>query len=306
MFNPAALGSLDASLDDGSELVAVGEDELRRISGADVRRKCAGLKLASRIVGMASVGGRSTSDAEVLRSMEVLLSRMSVLRKSVVKSLGVGRDSPDYSATFNAVTNVVMDVLTEEWKWSRITEGGRPLPVEALVKLLDMAVEHGPMYLDQDDSGDLMTVRRLCVLEATPKVWGVVNMFDYFQPRREVMVARLLRAISEQAEVRAGALLSDASPTFAARSIVQRTYGVSTGLMCEVYKEAAAQDVARLRAMPELDRSVHLLGVERTGMKYDHIISRHSEVMEKALETAKLVFEANGEPKRSVEQSYGT
>lgn len=304
-FNPSALMNLDSSLGDESEVVRAGEDELRRIAGAEVRRKCAALKLASRIVGIAAAGREGVDDADVLRSMEVLVARMNALRKTALKVVGVQRESQDYTAAFNAVTGAVMDVLTEEWKWARVGEGGKPFAVEALGKLLDMAVGHGPMYLPADDSGDLKTVRRLCVMEAIPKVWGLVNMFDYYQPQREPMVSRLARAVSEQAEAHAGLLYSDASPTFGIRAIVQRMYGVSTGLMCEVYKEIAARDVARLRSMPELDRSVYLMGVEQTGLKYDHIIQRHREVMDRTLETTKLILEAQ-EPQRSMEHSYGT
>jgi hypothetical protein len=304
-FNPAALMSIDSSLGDESEVLRAGEDELRRLAGGEVRRKCAALKLASRIVGIAAAEREGLDDSEVLRSMEMLVARMSALRKTALKVVGVQRESPDYSAAFNAVTGVVMDVLTEEWKWARISDGGKPFAVEALGKLLDMAVGHGPMYLPADDSGDLKTVRRLCVMEAVPKVWGLVNMFDYYQPQREPMVARLLRAVSEQAEAHAGLLYSDASPTFSIRSIVQRMYGVSTGLMCEVYKEAAARDVDRLRSMPELDRSVYLMGVETTGLKYDHIVRRHREVMDRALDTTKLILEAQSAPQRSMEHGYG-
>jgi len=291
-FNPSALMNLDSSLGDESEVVRAGEDELRRIAGAEVRRKCAALKLASRIVGIAAAGREGVDDADVLLSMEVLVARMNALRKTALKVVGVQRESQDYTAAFNAVTGAVMDVLTEEWKWARVGEGGKPFAVEALGKLLDMAAGHGPMYLPADDSGDLKTVRRLCVMEAIPKVWGLVNMFDYYQPQREQMVSRLARAVSEQAEAHAGLLYSDASPTFGIRAIVQRMYGVSTGLMCEVYKEIAARDVARLRSMPELDRSVYLMGVEQTGLKYDHIIQRHREVMDRTLETTKLILEA--------------
>lgn len=305
-FDPSALMNLDSSFDDGSEVVQVGEDELRRIAGGEFRRKCAALKLASRIVGLAAAGREGVDDADVLRSMEVLLARMDALRKTTLAVVGVRRDSPDYTAAFNAVTNTVMDVLTEEWKWARVTDGAKPFAVEALGKLLDMAVGHGPMYLPADDSGDLKTIRRLCVMESIPKVWGLVNTFDYYQPKREPMVSRLLRAISEEAEAHAGLLYSDASPTFGIRSIVQRMYGVSTGLMCEVYKEVATRDVARLRSMPDLDRSVYLMGVEQTGLKYEHIIHRHREAMNRTLDTTKLILEAQGEPQGSMESGYGT
>jgi hypothetical protein len=304
-FDPSALMSLSSSLGDDGEVISVGEDELRRIAGADVRRKCAGIKLASRIVGMATIGREDMNDADVLRSMQALMSRIGVLRKAALEAVGAERGSPDYKAAFNAVTNVVMDLLTEEWKWSRIGETGRMLAVDGLGKLLEMAAGSGPVYLDMDDAGDVATLRRLCILEAMPKLWAAVNMFDYYQPEREKMVARLARAVSEQAEAHANTLYSDTSPTFAIRALVQRMYGVSTGLMCEVYKDIAARDVARLRAMPELDRSVLLTQYERTGMTYDHIIERHRTVMDRTLDMTNLILEAQKVPQRRMESSYG-
>ena len=65
------------------------QDELRRIAGAEVRRKCAALKLASRIVGIAAAGREGVDDADVLRSMEVLVARMNALRKTALdRALG--------------------------------------------------------------------------------------------------------------------------------------------------------------------------------------------------------------------------
>ncbi|WP_240533850.1 hypothetical protein [Aeromonas veronii] len=63
-FDPAALQSLDASLDDDSAIVEVDADELRRVAGAEVRRRCAGLKLASRIVGLATATSAELDDEE--------------------------------------------------------------------------------------------------------------------------------------------------------------------------------------------------------------------------------------------------
>jgi hypothetical protein len=295
---------LHSSIGDECEVVRANEDELRRIAGAEVRQKCASLKLASRIVAMASAQSNGIDDAMLLSSMETLIARMSAFRKTAMGIVGVNTSSLDYPATFNAITGVVMDILTDEWKWARLNEKSKPLPVELLGKLLELAIGNGPMYLPSDDSGDLKTVRRLCVLEAVPKVWGVVNMFDYFQPQREQMVARLVRAVSEQAEVHAGLLYSDASPSFAIKTIVQRMYAVSTGLMCEVYKEAAARDVARLRAMPEMDRAVHLMQIELTGLKFDHIIDRHRAVIDRTLDTTKLILESQNQPRPAPESTY--
>lgn len=302
-FDPAALMSLESSLGDDSEIVPAAEDDLRRVAGAEVRRKCAGLKLAARIVGMATAAGQ-VDDGQVLHSMQTVMNRLSVMRQAALRAVGVDKASADYPAAFNSVTNSVMDLLTEEWKWGRVGQRVRLLSVDDVGKLLEMAAANGPLYLSAEDGVDLKTLRRLCLLEAVPKLWGVVNMFDYYQPRRETVVSRLARAVSEQAEAHAGALYTEASPTFAIRSIVQRLYGISAGLMCEVYKDTARADVERLRDMPDLDRAVVLAEVERRGMKYEHIIDRHRAVMDRTLDTTKLILEAQGTPRRYPEHSY--
>lgn len=307
-FDPSALSSVEASLDSETTIVAVGDDELRRIHGPDLRRKTAGLKLAARIVGMAMREQGELDDASVLASMESLLGRMGALRKSVVAVIGAGRSDSDFPAVFNCATNVALDLLTEEWKWARIGKAVKPLTPEALAMLLERAAGEGPMF-DEDTAEvfDLDTVRRLCIVEAMPKLWNVTNLFDYYQPSRDAMVARLSRAVADRAEGHVLALCSDTTPTFAQRALVHRAYAASTGLMCEVYKQAAADDVRDLRSMPELDRSVLLQQYVTTGMKYDHIITRHKAVMERAMDTTNLIIEAQrDQPRRNMEQGYAT
>ena len=118
------------------------------------------------------------------------------------------------------------------------------------------------------------------------------------------MVHRLVQAVSEQAETHASALYSVASPGFAVKAIIRRMYGVSTGLMCEVYKEMAVKEVAQLHSMPELERSVHLANIEQSGIKFDHIIERHRSVMNRTLDTTKLILEACFEHQESAEHNH--
>ena len=175
-FNAASLMSLDSSLGDEGEVVCLGQDELQRINSTDVRRKCASLKLAARIVGIASAGHEDSDDGKVLQSMEVFVTRMSELRKAAMLIVDIDQNSPDYAAAFNAVTGVVIDMLTEEWRWLRLNDVNNPLSVKTLGQLLGMTIQHGPKYLPPDDCDDLKTTRLLCVLETIPKLWGVANI----------------------------------------------------------------------------------------------------------------------------------
>lgn len=298
-FDPAALQSLDASLDDDSAIVEVDADELRRVAGAEVRRRCAGLKLASRIVGLATATSAELDDEELLRSMTEVMRRLSSLRQVGLAVVGADKDSPDFPSVFNAVTSAMLDVVTEEWKWRRVDpDKSRLLPPGMIAKLLDATVKMQPERFERDSAGvDMATARRLCVLEAIPKLYGLVNLFDYYQTNPDAMVGRLLRAVVEQAEMHASLLASAAAPAFAEQAVLQRMYGVSVGLMCEVYKAAAYRDVLRLREMPELDRSVVIAQYEHLGgMKYDHVLDGHRASMDRMLDTANLILESRQRP----------
>ncbi len=297
-FDPAALQSLGSALDDDSTIVEVDADELRRVAGADVRRRCAGLKLASRIVGLATATSAELDDAALLRSMDEIMQRLSSLRQIGLAVVGADKDSRDFPAVFNAVTSAMLDVVTEEWKWRRVDpDKARLLPSGMIVKLLDATVQMQPERFERDSAGvDLATARRLCVLEAIPKLYGLANLFDYYQANLNAMVGRLLGAVVDQAELHSS-LLASASATFAEQAILQRMYGVSVGLMCEVYKAAAYRDVLQLREMPELDRSIVIAQYERLGgMKYDHVLDGHRAAMNRMLDTANLILEARQKP----------
>ncbi len=305
-FDPSALMNLDSSLGDDVEVVEVGEDEIRRVSGAELRRKCAGLKLASRIVGMAVADSSLLEHADVLRSMEATVSRLRTMRGAALRAIGVSKDSSDYAAAFNAVTGSVMDILTAEWKYARLGDDIPKLPSEALEKLLDAAAADGPLYFESDVSLDPVVLRRLCAFEALPKVWSVVNSFDYYQRDRAGMVTRLCRAVAEGAERQARSLYTETSPSFVVRTLLQRSYAVAAGLMCEVYKECAGVDVARLRAMPSMDRTVVIAQYRRDGgMRYEHLLDRFRAVLDRAMDTTNLILEAHREPRKAVEPHYG-
>lgn len=193
-FDPAALQSLDASLDDDSAIVEVDADELRRVAGAEVRRRCAGLKLASRIVDtLRQRRVPNLMTKKFLRSMTEVMLRLSSLRQVGLAVVGADKDSPDFPSVFNAVTSAMLDVVTEEWKWRRVDpDKSRLLPPGLIAKLLDATVKMQTERFERDSAGvDMATARRLCVLEAIPKLYGLVNLFDYYQTNPDAMVSRL-------------------------------------------------------------------------------------------------------------------
>ncbi len=293
-FDPALLHSLGASLDDESSVVEVDDGELRQVAEVDLRRRCASLKLASRIVGLATAASAELNDNELLGAMESTMRRLALLRQAGLVVVGVDKASPDFSAVFNAVTSAMLDVVTEEWKWRQVADNTRLLSPGVIAKLLDSVIRMQPERFERVSSGlDMATVRRLSVLSVMPKLYGLVNFFDYYQKDTDAMTERLLRAVVEQAEIHANVLIAAAAPVFAEQAVLQRMYGVSAGLMCEVYKSSAYRDVFRLREMPELERSVVIAQYERLGgMKYDHVLNGHRESMDRMLDTVGLILES--------------
>jgi len=225
-----------------------------------------------------------------------VMVRIASIRQAGLGVLGVRPDAADFAPAFNALTNVALDVATEEWKWARLAPGkSRILSTSVLLRLFEQAVSHqaAGLMAGYSEIPDLRLARKLCTMEALPKVFGLVNLFDYYQPDHETMVQRLLEAVIIEAERQAQVLVPPNAITFTQQSVLQRLYGVSAGLMCEVYKYHAAQDVLRLRSMAPLDRSITIAQYERLGgMSYDHVVKAHAKALEWVSQVSELIIES--------------
>lgn len=292
-FDPAGLQAITA-LSDDSVVVTVEGEELRRMKDAEVRRRCAALRLASRIIGMAAAERLEMPDGEVLASMTAIMQRMAELRPAALAVLGISRDSEDFPLAFNAATSAVLDAVVEEWRWSKAAGDAPALSVEAIKALMGAMVKLQPERFElAAPLSELAAVRRVCILEATPRLLGIVNFFDYFHADPQAVVRQLLMAVAEQAEQHAKVVLAEAGPLGEERPILHAMYGISTSLMCEVYKACALRDVQRMREMPELDRSVVTAQYEHIGgMKFDHVIEAHRGAMARAQDVANVIAES--------------
>jgi len=295
-FNPAALHSLEASLGDGGVVVEVDEYELQRISGATARNNCAALRLAGAIIGMATATGAGLEDKGVIECMGAVLGRLDDLRREALAVVGAEQASPDFPAIFNATTTAMLSVVTEEWRWKRLIPG-RPveLGTGAISKLLEEVKRVYPeRYERQEGVGfDLAMVRWLAVMEAQPKIYALVNLFDYYQANALAMPSRLMRAVAEQAELYIAAFGASIEIESGQRALIKCMYALSVGLMCETYKTEAARDVGRLREMPDLDRGVMLAQYEHSGgLSYDHVIEAHRKAMVRASDTANAILQS--------------
>ena len=298
-FNPAALHLGSALLAEEVEIISPAKanaiDVMRRL-GMDVERKCAGLRLAARVVGMATATGAKLDDQGVLASMAELLKRVNELRRYCLKLVAVGSSQPEFPQVFNELTGSMLDVATEEWRWSTLTpERSRTLPPAMLAHLLELMTHIIPDGAQEKADGaavrsqsqgtelDLSLVRRLALIDTTPRILALLNFFDYFQRSshsREVFLKSILNAIASQAESHTDIFLAKSNQKLGHAEILKHMYQASALIFCETYKRSAQGDVERLRALPELERSYFYHQYEEHGMGYDHVIDAHTGAMD--------------------------
>lgn len=290
-FDPRLLHGLSLSLDDDDDVVNIEDGELGEIDDPLLRQACASLKLASRIVGFAVVESKALDDDGVLKSIERTMDRLASLRRHALEFVGVSKESSDYPAVFNVVTNAMLDILTEEWKWGQGHRWREQLSPAVLGTLFKGCLGYRPERFDWEFSAtELVLVRRLAVLEAIPKVYGLLNHFDYFRDDRDAFAQKLLNVLVEEAEVCARNIDDEVMFSDPKRMVLRRSYGIATGILCETYKMCAYQDVMALEELPALDRSIRIGHYEHLGgMDYDHVIESFRRAMKWVVEVANMI-----------------
>lgn len=296
-FDPSRLQGMDSSFDESYQLASGGSSA--RVTDAEVRGRLGALALASRIVGIATANAAEMSDSRVLASMELVFNRLHDLRTALLRVVGVQRGAQEYRLVFNVVTAVALDFITEEWKWSRLSDEPRLLPPEVLAEL----AQRCDAFAGNDASSPVLLpahVREtLLTLRCAPKIYALINHFDYFQADHDAMATQLLYAVAEEAG-HACSLFVDPSMDAASQwQITDMMHSLSTGLMCEVFKSCAAADVTELRSLQSHDRSVVLAQYEsQKGMPFRHVLTAHRKALARMLDTANLILETRRTPKR--------
>lgn len=293
-FDPSALVGLSASFDEDSELIEQELRPLRRSTRAHLRRQCASIKIASRLVAMVASDSASgaITDRQLIENIEVMMRRIGGLRRVALRRLNLREGDPDYAAAHNAVTLAYTDLVLDEWRYGKLKGNGGPAAIQPseLSSLLDVSLTNNITFLDAEfPDANLPMGRRLAILREIPRLYALVNYFDYFQPDISAFVGRLARAIAATAEVQASILSGDLEGGDAMRPLLLRTYRDSSALFCEVYKRVAAEDVERLRSMREDDRSIALLNYKVTGMPFGHVIDRFNVAADRAVDAATVI-----------------
>lgn len=296
MFNPHDLAHVDASFDPDVEVSVADDDALRRLVGEGIRQRCVGLKLASRIVGMATATSAELADQDILNSLNGVMTRLHTLRQLAISAIGIKPDHPDFSVAFNVLTPIMLDAVMEEWKWGRLAaHDARALPPGLLRQVLLMAIRISPeRYEVTGEPQDAGLTRRLAVMSMIPRLHGLLNLFDFCRADRDGFIQAMARQVLRTADEGARDWHRVKDPSFAARDLFLRHVEMSLGMLCEVYRREASREVSRLRAMPSLDRGVLLAHYEEIGgIDYAGLFVAHDEAMARLRETADLILEAN-------------
>lgn len=304
-FDPTAIQIMRLSEADLGEGVSDTTAEVSLIADGEVRQRCASAKLAAQIVARAYHVSADLGEGQVLSGMADVLKRLAAVRMACLTLTGVNEDHPDYGTVFAMATGIALDTVTEEFKWRQI--GGRTveLPIPMFSRLIEAVSSKQPrLFAKHSGHLDTSAARKLATLQAAPAMMSLVNLFDYYVMDTEAMVARLVFAVAAQAEYHA-LQGTEGLSEFGQALMIQRAYGVSVGVMAEVFKASAYKDVAKLRDMQEIDRSFAIADYERLGgMGYEHILAEHNRVMRKTYEVCDLIVSAQRGNK--MESSDGT
>lgn len=293
-FDPVALHNFDASIGSESVIVDSEMDDTSRVRAAEFRRKCSNLKLSSRIIGLAAAQSAELTDENILIAMSNLMGRIATLRQVSLKVLGVEKGSPDFPAIFNSLTSSMLDAVVEEWKWTKLSPKSRQMNVGMLSTMLDAVIKfQTETHSENGRPVNHELTRRLCIIESVPKIYALINYFDYYQASHDLLMSNLLSAVSDQAEYIIRIMSHGTRTDYEVQALIQRSYSVSLGLMCEVYKSQSFRDVAQLRELPGIDLSIAVAEHHNNGgMSYAHVIEAHRAATDRMLSTSNLIFES--------------
>lgn len=293
-FDPSALQATRLSEADLGAGVSDTATQVNLIADSQVRQLCASAKLAAQIVTRSYHVSSDLDDGQVLAGMTLVLKRLAAVRQTCLSLVGIEDEQHrDYGIVFAMATSIALDTVTEEFKWRQVGGRTKELPLTLFSRLIEAVSSKQPLLFAKPSGHfDVSSARKLATLQAMPVMLGLVNLFDYYVMDTDAFSCRLVYAVSSQAEYHALQGV-DGLSEFGRAMMIQRAYGVSVGVMAEVYKSCAYKDVQKLRDMQEIDRSFAIANYERIGgMSYEHVLAEHDRVMRKTYEVCELIVSA--------------
>ncbi|MEA9392185.1 hypothetical protein SJI19_16800 [Acerihabitans sp. TG2] len=282
-FDPVLLFNSDLSFEEDKLYVM---DELSQIRASEENmRRCFSLRIASRIVSLVLMQGVITPDNNFINAMDALTKRFSTLFNAAYDFLKIGAATDDHLYVVQMMNNAIIDLMTNEIRLKaagvEVIKGGlnekdlgdfmRSILISQKLDFIsfspsgEVGFSHESPLLSSDQ------VRRTALMSAAIKFTGLGNIFDYFYREFNVIIRFLINEVMDVTErqLKAVAKMNTAVPVSFA--MVADYYNNNVGLMCEVYKRVAKDDVIKLKGMSDIDKSVLLSHYQTEGMSFTHI-----------------------------------
>lgn len=281
MNDAVAVHALHASMPALLQGIDAADEEMLRIANEDVRRRVRALAGAARVTAIA-MGNGAHAQRHVDETLQVFARRVEQLTQSALAVIGLEPADGDYEAARLGCRLAMLDVASWEWQWSQINPQANLLPPGLMTRLVNWCIALAPERFIPTEPGwhDPAVQRRLCVLDAAPRLQALINLFDFYRSDLDALSRELMTCVTREAERLYTHLRRQDADGVLERDLLVRAYGVSTGLMCETYKRLARDVVQRLHEMPELDRSLLITRcVSDGGLSLEDVRRRHAQAV---------------------------
>lgn len=302
-FDPVLLFNSMASFEEESVYVL---DELAQIRATEENmRRCFSLRIASRIVSLVIMKGDVTSENNFINAMDSLTKRFSTLFNSAYEFIKIESATDDHLYVVQMMNNAIIDLMTNEAKLEVSGQGinetrlnekdlGDLLRSILISQKLDFIsfLPTGEVGFQQDSpllSSD--QVRRASLLSAVVKFNALGNIFDYFQHDFNDVVRYLLNEVMTSTEKQiklVGGMNTEVPVSYA---MVADYYSNNVGLLCEVYKKIARNDVSKLKAMSDIDKAVNVSHYRNVGMPFTHIGEHYRAAVKQAQDHVEFLMD---------------
>lgn len=285
-FDPVLLFNTDYSFEEKSVYVL---DELSQVRALeDNMRRCFSLRIASRIVALIQMHGAVSDENNFISVMDKLTKRFSVLFNAAYDFLNIDSLHDDHIYVIQMMNNAIIDFMTNEYrlKAAGITTSKDFDERELNDFLKAILISQNKDFSSFSSNGEvefvnaspLLTsdnVRRVSIASAVIKFAALGNIFDYFQPDFNSVIRYLLNELMlvTELQIKEVSQLNTAVPVSFA--MVAEYYSNNAGLICEVYKRVAKEDVMKIKRMSSIDKSVLLSRYKQEGMAFMHIGSEY-------------------------------
>lgn len=285
-FNPARLELLASELGDDSESVRIDEDAVKRIQSPELQRRLASIKMASRLVAIATATGslsKGITNESLINASRDFSDRIAYYMEMGMNALGVEKTDREYASARLSMSRIAVDWAFTEWQWASVFDRPIfPLTPTLLPSLLQAAAQHMPeRYTPSDDDElTLAMAKRIALLSCSVPLCAAHNYYDFFHKSPNDLLRIGLSAIAREAEGMLVRINCMRETDYMQRALIQRCYNTSCGLFIESHKHVAALVDTEIMQLSPDDQAAQALFWEGIGgMSFDRVLIQHKQAM---------------------------